>query len=166
MRQNDKVYVIVKRFWGQLIMVTVGIVLVACTPTITRPVDAEPAQPVMDTPTAEAMEEEESMAETPESEPVDAAAPVNEPLIVQQVKADLAERLSIDTSQIEVVEVRDVAWRDGSLGCPQPDMMYTQVIISGMKVILSVDGEEYHYHSGGNREPFYCENPDPDGGIG
>jgi len=164
-----------------MILLSMGILLVACTP-IAQPIDADPTAPAVEMPTADAMEETETTAETPEAAeedtmtgteeataeatPANAAAPVDEPPIVQQVKADLAGRLSIDEGQIEVVDVRDVAWRDGSLGCPQPDMMYTQVIINGMKIILSVDGEEYHYHSGGNSEAFYCETPDPDGGMG
>ncbi len=84
---------------------------------------------------------------------------------VEVAKADLAQRLSVAADAIEVVAARNVTWRNGSLGCPEPDMMYTQVLIEGMKIILAVDGEEYHYHSGSNRGPFLCENPEPDGNI-
>ncbi len=35
-------------------------------------------------------------------------------------------------------------------------MRYTQVQIEGAKIVLSVDGGIYNYHSGANRDPFLC----------
>lgn len=70
---------------------------------------------------------------------------------------DLAQRLGISPDQIEVSEVRAVTWPDASLGCPEPDMMYAQVIQEGLLIRLSAGGETYAYHSGGNRPPFLCE---------
>ncbi|MCL4862756.1 MAG: hypothetical protein KJZ93_25310 [Caldilineaceae bacterium] len=92
--------------------------------------------------------------EMPQS--VDAANP-----LVQQAVADLAERLGVPVDEVELVEAEAVIWPDGSLGCPQPGMMYTQVLQDGMRIVLRVAGEEYHYHSGGSREPFLCEDPTP-----
>lgn len=71
--------------------------------------------------------------------------------------ADLAARLGVDESAIAIVYVEAVTWPDGSMGCPQPGMAYTQVLVDGMRVVLSVGGVEYAYHSGGDREPFLCE---------
>lgn len=70
--------------------------------------------------------------------------------------ADLVQRLSIAASEIAVVSAESVVWPDGSLGCPNPDMRYTQVQVDGTKIVLSVDGGVYTYHSGGNRDPFLC----------
>lgn len=70
--------------------------------------------------------------------------------------ADLVGRLGVDPGQIEVVSVESVVWPDGSLGCPQPDMSYTQVQVDGARIVLSVDGGTYTYHSGGSRDPFLC----------
>ena len=80
---------------------------------------------------------------------------------VDQAKADLSKRLGVDAAQVTVVSSADVTWRDGSLGCPEPDMRYTQALVPGTRTILEVDGKEYHYHSGGHRAPFLCENPQP-----
>ncbi len=94
------------------------------------------------------------MPATPaESTAPDAATPV------EQAKADLAERLSVDVNTIEVVESQSVTWRDGSMGCAEPGMMYPQVLVPGMRILLSVDGQAYEYHSGNDRAPFFCENP-------
>lgn len=73
-------------------------------------------------------------------------------------KADLAARLGIDETQIEVVRREAVVWRDGSLGCPQPGEMYTQALVEGTYLELQADGTIYAYHSGEGRPPFLCED--------
>jgi hypothetical protein len=73
--------------------------------------------------------------------------------------ADLAGRLGVDTSSIEVVSVEEVTWRDGSIGCPQPGMSYTQALVNGSRIVLRVSGQDHQYNSGGGRDPFYCANP-------
>jgi hypothetical protein len=78
---------------------------------------------------------------------------------VEQAKADLANRLGVDPGQVTVVSSSEVTWPDGSLGCPQPGMVYTQALVDGSRIILEAGGKQYHYHSGGSRPPFLCENP-------
>lgn len=77
--------------------------------------------------------------------------------LVDQAKADLAERLSIGADLISLREARGVTWPDTSLGCPQPGMAYNQVLTPGLMIRLSAAGQMYSYHSGGGREPFMCE---------
>lgn len=74
-------------------------------------------------------------------------------------RADLAQRLGVETAAIEIVSVREVTWRDGSIGCPRPGMQYTQALVNGSQIVLRHAGVDYHYHSGGGRNPFYCSNP-------
>lgn len=76
---------------------------------------------------------------------------------LEQAKTDLAERLSVPLDQITLVSAEEVTWPDSSLGCPEPGMMYAQVLTSGSRIILTAGGRTYEYHSGGNREPFLCE---------
>jgi hypothetical protein len=78
---------------------------------------------------------------------------------VGQAKADLAKRLGVDAAQVRVVSSTEVTWPDGSLGCPEPGMNYTQALVPGSRIILEVAGKQYHYHSGGTRAPFLCTNP-------
>lgn len=82
--------------------------------------------------------------------------------IVDQALADLADRLAIEVDQIEVLEANAVVWPDGSLGCPQPGMAYTQVQQEGYLIRLQVDKRVYDYHGGGypDRGPFLCEGVD------
>lgn len=75
---------------------------------------------------------------------------------VQTAIGDLAGRTGADRAEIEVVSVEEVDWPDGSIGCPQPGMVYTQAIVNGMKIVLRHQGIDYAYHQGGSRPVFYC----------
>lgn len=79
--------------------------------------------------------------------------------LVQQAQRDLAKRLSLPVESIELLKFEDVIWPDGSLGCPQPGMVYTQVLVEGYRILLQYGGQVYAYHGGGDRPPFLCENP-------
>jgi hypothetical protein len=75
--------------------------------------------------------------------------------------ADLAGRQGVGPSAITTVSVAEVTWRDGSIGCPQPGVAYTQALVPGIRVVLELDGQRYEYHAGGSRTIFLCENPEP-----
>lgn len=81
--------------------------------------------------------------------------------LVLIAREDLAARLNIDTDDITLTRFDEVTWPDGSLGCPRKDMKYKQMLVNGSLIVLTVDGVDYHYHSGGTRPPFYCPNPTP-----
>lgn len=89
--------------------------------------------------------------------PPSSVDPDLQPLIDLAV-ADLAERLGVEPNAIAVAGAESVTWPDASAGCPQPGMAYRQVPVDGALIVLSVDGVEYRYHSGGARpDPFLCE---------
>ncbi len=81
--------------------------------------------------------------------------------VVDQAKADLIKRLGVDAAQVSVVSSEEVTWPDGSLGCPEPGMRYTQALVPGNRTVLEAGGKQYSYHSGGHRAPFLCEQPQP-----
>jgi hypothetical protein len=76
--------------------------------------------------------------------------------LVQAAIADLVERTGAEPDEIGVVSVEEVDWPDGSIGCPQPGMVYTQAIVNGTEIVLRFDGTDYSYHQGGGRAVFYC----------
>lgn len=78
-------------------------------------------------------------------------------LLIDKAREDLAQRLSIPTSQVKLVEAKPVVWPDASLGCPQPGMEYKQVPYDGALILLEVQGITYEYHNGGSRGLFLCE---------
>lgn len=87
---------------------------------------------------------------TGEGQPPAATAP-NLPEGANLAIADLAERLNLDSGEIEVVRTEPVDWPDTSLGCPEPGQAYAQVITPGHIVVLKAKGQEYEYHIGGDQ---------------
>ena len=77
---------------------------------------------------------------------------------VAAAKTDLAQRLDASEETIIVKSVKEVQWRDSSLGCPQPGMMYAQVITPGFQVVLEAKGKNYEYHTDTHRAVL-CDNP-------
>lgn len=78
---------------------------------------------------------------------------------IDQAAADLAEHLDVEVTAISTHAAVLVVWPDSSLGCPQPDMSYAQVLTDGSIIELEHDGDIYRYHTGGSRGPFVCEQP-------
>jgi len=77
---------------------------------------------------------------------------------VALARADLARRLGLKTEAIiAVVSVEAVDWPSTALGCPQPGLMYAQVITPGYLVILIAQGERYEYHTDMGRQAVLCE---------
>ncbi len=81
--------------------------------------------------------------------------------LIEQAKADLAQRLSIPASRINTLEARGVFWSDASLGCPQPGTTYTQVLTPGYLILLESGGNKFEYHANLHDPVFYCEKPTP-----
>lgn len=78
---------------------------------------------------------------------------------IERAVADLSQRLGIPEDEIDVAVAERVVWPDASLGCPEPDMMYAQVLQDGVRIVLEAAGTRYHYHGGGAQELFLCEAP-------
>ncbi|WP_416954926.1 hypothetical protein ACNKF0_22385 [Nocardioides sp. T5] len=92
---------------------------------------------------------------SPSSGPSGGAA---RPDVVQAVD-DLAAALGVDAGDVEVVSVEEVTWRDGSRGCAQPGMAYTQALVDGSRITLRAGGRTYEYHAGGSQPPARCDKP-------
>jgi len=75
---------------------------------------------------------------------------------IEAAKEDLSRRLGLSPQEISVVSVEAVPWPDASLGCPQPGMMYAQVITPGFRVVLEAEGHTYVYHSDGAGQIVLC----------
>ncbi|MEO1339468.1 MAG: hypothetical protein AAFV29_27760 [Myxococcota bacterium] len=69
--------------------------------------------------------------------------------------AVLAKELKVEAKDITVDTVRPVQWPDSSLGCPQPDQAYMQVMTPGHKVALRQGSKLYFVHEAKGRA-FLC----------
>ncbi|WP_374977140.1 hypothetical protein ACEYYH_04905 [Microbacterium trichothecenolyticum] len=86
-------------------------------------------------------------------------APTGEPVAVPPARwaaivADLAERGVTGTP--DLVSAHAVTWNNGALGCPSPGVSYTQALVDGMRVVVTVDGESYDYRFGTTDSPQLC----------
>src|SRR5699024_2446093 len=99
--------------------------------------------------------------------PTDGAAlptgPVPTSVLAQDnVKAaitDLAKREGVDEDAVTAVGYASVTWRDGSIGCPKPGMMYTQALVPGHLLVLEANGALFSYHAGRTDTFSYCADP-------
>ena len=81
--------------------------------------------------------------------------------ILEKITADALNRAGLADAAVTVVRAEAVEWPDGSLGCPQPDMMYTQAIVPGYWVVLEVDGKPFDYRASQRGDFVLCENGAP-----
>jgi len=105
---------------------------------------------------------EPTQGETPSMPPSPIASTTpNLQSLVDKAREDLAQRLSISTTQINIIEAKEVTWSNSSLGCPQPGMLYADVLTPGYLILLNANGQDFEYHTGKGSDIFYCENPTP-----
>jgi hypothetical protein len=86
----------------------------------------------------------------------EAAIPPGAEQVVALARRDLAQRLKRTEATISVASIEAVDWSDASLGCPEPGMVYAQMITPGYRLILVANGERYEYHTDQGQRAFYC----------
>jgi hypothetical protein len=146
------------RIFGSLIILWAIIVSIGCQTNFEAgesPVESTPdlGEAPLSTPTPVSTSEGDSMTSTP-----DISGMEN---LIEKAKNNLAQRLSVSISEINLVDAKAVTWPNASLGCPQEGMFYAEVLTPGYLILLSTGGMEYEYHAGRSMEVFYCENPTP-----
>ena len=103
-----------------------------------------------------------------------ALAPTATPQQMQAVTgaalADAVKRSGLDKSAVKVITSEPVTWSDGSLGCAQDGLNYTQALVRGFRVRIKAGETWLEYHAGTDGKVFYCPSdrvlpPIPDDGI-
>ena len=137
-----------------------GTLVAGCATTPGDPMPTPTPRPPLASPT-------KPLQEAPDPGPITlptaASTPVPDDIVtrpeVQEAIRAEAERLGVDPSAVTVIDYRAVTWSDGSLGCPEPGKMYTQALVDGHQLILSVAGNPASYHAGNAGTFSYCPNP-------
>jgi hypothetical protein len=80
-----------------------------------------------------------------------------------EILADAAERAGVPADQLEIVTAAAVTFNDGSLGCPEPGMLYTQALVDGYHVVVRGPERDFDYRAAQRGGFRLCENP---GGAG
>lgn len=71
--------------------------------------------------------------------------------LVEQAMILVATESGVAATELTLTSMEAVEWPDSSLGCPQPDTMYMQVITPGYQITLTdATGTVYDVHTGSN----------------
>jgi hypothetical protein len=82
--------------------------------------------------------------------------------VLQQTTEFLSTQTGVDASQLQVTEAEAVEWPDGSLGCAEPGMMYTQAIVPGYRMTFTDGSRTYELHTNSDgTNAVLCENGRP-----
>jgi hypothetical protein len=81
--------------------------------------------------------------------------------LLDSILMDLVERTGAAMEKISVIQAQAIVWNDGSLGCPQPGVMYTQALVNGYQVILEVGDQKYDYRASESGYYLLCERGFP-----
>ncbi len=112
---------------------------------------------------------------TPDTQPVERTLPSLDPVdpaelggevvtgeapaeLVDRVVADASDRSGAGAEALEVVRSQAVVWSDGSLGCPQPDTVYTQALVEGFHIVVATPDGELDYRTSGSDFFMVCED--------
>jgi len=79
--------------------------------------------------------------------------------ITDPIVADAATQLGVEPSAVTIVEAKAETFSDGSLGCPEPGMMYTQAIVDGYQVVVEANGTQLDYRGSAPGKFRICKNP-------
>ena len=67
--------------------------------------------------------------------------------MVQKAREHLMKKFNVSNDQITVFSVQRVTWPDASLGCPQPENLYAQVLTPGFQIMFEASGKTFSYHT-------------------
>ena len=88
--------------------------------------------PTIETPTPTPIEKSPMKDEVPQE-------------ILGPILNEAVARANVPREQLVIVRAESVVWNDGSLGCPEPGMMYTQALVNGYWVIIDAAGQTYDF---------------------
>ena len=94
----------------------------------------------------------------PNAEPPAPGAGIDVPAaLLDQIRADAAERAGVAPSEVRVISSSTQTWNDGSLGCPKPGEFYIQMLVDGFQVLVQAGDRTFDYHT--SRHNFrLCED--------
>ena len=149
-----------------------GLALAACSVEAVQPASVEGTSSVTNTQAAStatvpAPTGTPDRSQLPVTPPARDLVPTTPPPVVGEVPPDLLAKIIADLEgrlgpggpAIMVTQAEAVVWNDGSLGCPQPGVLYTQALVNGYRVVLQAGSDSYDYRAAEQGFFFVCESP-------
>jgi hypothetical protein len=85
-----------------------------------------------------------------------AAADTDLRSIIGAAVVDAARRTGLNASTLQVIGSEAVTWPDGSLGCPEPGVMYTKAPVPGFRVRIQAGDTVLDYHASQRGYLVHC----------
>jgi hypothetical protein len=76
--------------------------------------------------------------------------------ILEPILKEAATLAKVGRDELVIVRGESVVWNDGSLGCPEPGMIYTQALVNGYWVVIEAAGQKYDFRVGGRGSFRLC----------
>jgi hypothetical protein len=76
--------------------------------------------------------------------------------ILEPILVEAAKLAKVPREKLVIVRAESVVWNNGSLGCPEPGMMYTEALVNGYWVVIDADGKRYDFRVGGGGSFRLC----------
>ena len=83
-------------------------------------------------------------------------APASLSSVTQSALADAARVTGLPPAVLEVVSAEPVTWGDGSLGCPEEGMLYSQALVPGYRIRIEANGRVLDYHASRDGRLLLC----------
>lgn len=77
--------------------------------------------------------------------------------LLDNIRVDAAERAKSLPDSVRVIMARKEIWSDGSMGCPVPDEVYTQMQTTGYHIVTSVGLQKFDYRAAENGRFRLCD---------
>lgn len=81
--------------------------------------------------------------------------------LLNAVLDDAAQKLGVAPDALVVTKAEAVTWPDGSLGCPEPGMFYTQALVDGYWIVVEAGDQALDYRVSGGGNFRICDQPQP-----
>lgn len=81
--------------------------------------------------------------------------------VLDPILDDASSRTGVPKGSLEIVSAEARTWPNGSLGCPQPGMAYTQMVVDGYRVVVRGGGQTLDYRGSGPGRFKLCEAARP-----
>ncbi len=131
--------------WAQLSVAVLTFALSACGPS-----SAPPATPFVAPVASPAASPVPNLSrETPSG--------ADSQVSVDAALADAAVHLGVSRADLQVERVEARQWPDSSLGCPQPGLMYSQIVTPGYLIVIAGGGKNLEYHSDTRGRVVLCQ---------
>lgn len=153
-----------KMMLGLMMILVVQALVTGCAsqtvePSVPQPTEDQPAVEVPADPATAPAEQEEMPGEEIDVDMGELDSGEVPEAIFAAIVADLPSTAGLRAADITVVKAESVVWADGSLGCPEPDMMYTMATVNGYHVVLETPEGTFDYRVSENGTFRLCESP-------